>query len=239
MNFLIDTKNRSEAIEIMDDFSMEGEHLYNTLDQLATINKWLGGNHVTLNALKKILKNHPKHKKLTIVDLGCGNGDMLRIVSDYLKRNNYNFKLIGVDANSYTINYAKELSKEYPEITYLQQDIFSDEFKSLEYDLVLATLFLHHFKEDQLIELLSNQLRKAKLGVLVNDLHRHKLAYYLFKGLSLFIKNPMVKQDGLTSILRGFKRKDLEKMSKQLNVKSELNWKWAFRFQWILKKVRG
>ncbi|MET2983908.1 methyltransferase domain-containing protein [Aureibaculum conchae] len=236
MGFLIDTKNRSNAIEIMDDFSIEGEYLYKTLDQLASINKWLGGNSVTLKGLKKVLKNHPKETMFTLIDLGCGNGDMLRIVSNYLNKNNYNFKLIGIDANAFTINYAKELSKDYPEITYLQQDIFSEDFKSLQYDLVLATLFLHHFKEDQIIEVLNGAIKTVKIGIVINDLHRHWLAYYLFKGLSLFIKNPMVKQDGLTSILRGFKRKELERLSKKLNVKSDLNWKWAFRFQWIIQK---
>ena len=89
MGFLIDTKNRTDAIEIMDDFSIEGEHLYKTLDQLAVINKWLGGNLVTLNGLKKVLKNHPKETAFTLIDLGCGNGDMLRIVSNYLNKNNY------------------------------------------------------------------------------------------------------------------------------------------------------
>jgi len=236
MKFLINTKNRTDSIEIMDDFSIKGDSLKNTLDQLANINKWLGGNGVTLGGLKRLLKNYPKDKKLTIVDLGCGNGDMLRIISNYLNNNNYSFKLIGIDANKYAIAYAKELSVAYPEIMYLQQDIFSEEFKALKYDLVLATLFLHHFKEEELIELLSNELKRAKLGILVNDLHRHRLAYYLFKGLGLFIKNPMVKQDGLTSILRGFKRGDLVRMSEKLHVKSELNWKWAFRFQWIIKR---
>ena len=236
MSIFINTKYRTDAIEIMDDFSVDGEYLHNTLDQLANINKWLGGNAVTLSGLKQMLKNYPKDKELSILDLGCGNGDMLRTIARYLKRNNYNFKLTGIDANVHTINYARELSKTYPEINYLQQDVFSDEFKALQYDIVLATLFLHHFKEEQLIGLLSNQLEKSRLGILVNDLHRHKLAYYLFKDLGLFIKNEMVKQDGLTSILRGFKRDELEKLSEKLNVKSEIGWRWAFRFQWILKQ---
>ncbi|WP_117881420.1 methyltransferase domain-containing protein [Aureibaculum luteum] len=236
MSFFINTKYRTDAIEIMDDFSIDGAILENTLDQLANINKWLGGNSVTLSGLKTVLKKYPKHKPLTIIDLGCGNGDMLRIVAQYLKKNHFNFKLIGVDANACAIEYAQKLSVDYPEIMYLQQDIFSEEFKLLTYDLVLATLFLHHFKKEQLITLLSELLKTAKLGILVNDLHRHKMAYYLFKGLGLFIKNHMVKQDGLTSVLRGFKRKELEKMSNELNVKSEINWKWAFRFQWIIQK---
>ncbi|RPD99678.1 methyltransferase domain-containing protein [Aureibaculum marinum] len=237
MGFFIETKYRSNVLEIMDDFSLKGDCLYNTLDQLATINKWLGGNRVTLNGIKKLLKNYPKNKEFTVIDLGCGNGDMLRIVYRYLKKKHYKFKLIGIDANIFTINYAKKLSKNYPEITYLQQDVFSEDFKLLNYDLVLATLFYHHFKENELVNLLSSQLKIAKLGIIVNDLHRHRLAYYLFKGLTLFIKNPMVKEDGLTSILRGFKRKELYALSEKLKANAEIKWRWAFRFQWIIKRI--
>jgi hypothetical protein len=54
--------------------------------------------------------------------------------------------------------------------------------------------------------------------------------------LSVFIKNKMIIEDGLTSVLRGFKRKDLIQLSERLQVKPQVSWKWAFRFQWILKR---
>jgi hypothetical protein len=101
---------------------------------------------------------------------------------------------------------------------------------------VLATLFPHHFKEPQLVSFLKNTLKQTKIAVIVNDLHRHKLAYYLFMLLSAFIKNKMIIEDGLTSVLRGFKRRDLIDLSKKLQVKPQISWKWAFRFQWILKR---
>ena len=72
----------------------------------------------------------------------------------------------------------------------------------------MCTLFLHHFKNEELISILKTTTEKATIGVVVNDLHRHKLAYYLFKLIGYFIKNKMVRQDGLTSILRAFKRKE-------------------------------
>ena len=129
----------------------------------------------------------------------------------------------------------KKISQKYPEISYLHHDIFSKEFEELSYDIVLTTLFLHHFKEDKLVNLLSQIRKKTSVGIVVNDLHRHPMAFYLFKLLSLVIKNEMVKQDGLTSILRGFKKGELEKISKQLKAKSQIHWKWAFRYQWIIE----
>ncbi len=235
MRFLVDTKERSNTIEIMDDLSMSGEVLLKTLDQLAIINKWLGGNAITINGIKKLLEKHTLSKPLTIIDLGCGGGDMLRKVADYGRRKGYIFNLIGVDANVHTVEYAKKLSQKYPEISYLHQDVFSQDFKEMSYDIVLATLFIHHFKGKQLIDLLWMLKENAKLGIVVNDLHRHAMAYYLFKLLSSTISNEMVKQDGLTSILRGFKKEELVKISKELNVKSQIAWKWAFRYQWIIQ----
>jgi len=236
MSFFVNTTNRSNDVEIMDDLSMSGPLLTDTLIKLDTINKWLGGNAITLNGVKKLIKNYPEKREFIIIDVGCGSGDMLRNIADYGRKYGYRFKLIGVDANSFIIEHAKKRSQKYSEINYLQQDIFSEEFKELSYDIVLSTLFLHHFSEKELVSLLSKILEKTNIGVVVNDLHRHRVAYYLFKLLSVTIKNEMVKQDGLTSILRGFKKEELEEISKQLKAKSRIHWKWAFRYQWIIKK---
>ena len=236
MDFFVSTKNRTDKEELMDDFSIGGDLLRDTLDKLEKINRWLGGNLVTVNALKKALKNHPKEQELFIADIGCGHGDILRDVAKFGRKNGYKMKLIGMDANPTAIAYAKELSIEFSELTFTTEDIFSEEFKNRKFDVVLATLFLHHFKEKQLISFLGTTLKQTKIAIVVNDLHRHKLAYYLFMLLSFFIKNNMIVEDGLTSVLRGFKRKDLEHLSKKLNVTPQISWKWAFRFQWIIQK---
>jgi 2-polyprenyl-3-methyl-5-hydroxy-6-metoxy-1,4-benzoquinol methylase len=235
MDFFISTKNRTDKEELMDDFSIGGDLLRDTLDKLENINRWLGGNKVTINGLKSILENHPKDKEITIVDVGCGHGDILRDVAKFGRKQNYRFKLIGIDANPTAIEYANELSVEFDELTFETQDIFSDEFQKREFDVVLATLFLHHFKEKELVSFLKNTLKQTKIGIVVNDLHRHKLAYYLFMLLSIFISNKMIIEDGLTSVLRGFKRKDLENISTKINVKTNISWKWAFRYLWIIK----
>jgi len=105
----------------------------------------------------------------------------------------------------------------------------------LDYDIVLSTLFLHHLNQDEIHTLLKTIQSKAKLGIVINDLHRNSIAYGLFKSLGLVISNEMIVQDGLTSILRAFKRQELESISKKLNLKSKIRWKWAFRYQWIIR----
>lgn len=234
MPLFVDTTYRSNAKELMDDFSMKGELLRDTLDKLGKINKWLGGNQITLDGLRHLLKEQSKDKTYTIVDLGCGQGDILRLIADYGRKQHYSFNLIGVDANQDAIDYAVELSEGYDEISFKKLDVFSEEFQSLDYDIVLSTLFLHHLNQDEILSFLKMLNSKAKLGIVINDLHRNKTAYGLFKLLSLVISNPMIAQDGLISILRGFKRNELETISGQLKLTSQIYWKWAFRFQWII-----
>ena len=236
MSFLVDTSNRSSETEIMDDFTMKGVLFRDTLDKLEIINRLLGGNKVTIKGLKQLLKNKSKKKIITIVDLGCGHGDILRDIAKFGRKNNYTFRLIGIDANIAAIAYAKELSCDYSELSFKAIDIFSEDFKKQSYDIVLCTLFLHHFKNNELISFLKMIIERVTIGVVVNDLHRHRLAYYLFKLIGFFIKNKMIREDGLTSILRAFKKKDLENISKQIKVYFSIQWKWAFRYLWILKK---
>ncbi|MDZ7615333.1 MAG: methyltransferase domain-containing protein [Flavobacteriaceae bacterium] len=126
--------------------------------------------------------------------MGCGNGDLLRQVADYGKKKGYTFKLIGIDANEHTVDYARRLSADYKELSFLQLDVFSEAFQKLKFDLVLATLFLHHFSEAEIVNLLHSILQKTSVGIVVNDLHRNGLAYRLFQMIGLFISNPMTEK---------------------------------------------
>src|SRR4051812_39224085 len=113
---MVDTRYRSTAAEVMDDFSMEGEILKDALDKIASINTLLGGNKVTLQGVKTLLKDINPKQEISILDVGCGNGDMLRTLADYARRQGLTFKLYGIDANNYTIRHAAGLSSDYPEI---------------------------------------------------------------------------------------------------------------------------
>jgi 2-polyprenyl-3-methyl-5-hydroxy-6-metoxy-1,4-benzoquinol methylase len=232
---IVDTQYRTQEAEIMDDFSLQGEELRVALDQIARINQLLGGNKVTLEGIKKVIPSN-KTETITIADIGCGNGDMLRMLSDFAQKNKLDFKLIGIDANEFTINYAKKLSVNYPNIDYQCVDIFSEDFKTLKFDIIVCTLTLHHFTNEQILNIITTFRDNAKTGIIINDLHRSKLAYRLFELICFIFKlNRMSRQDGLVSILRGFKKNELEEFSKKLNLKNyNINWKWAFRYQWII-----
>lgn len=223
----------------MDNFALEGEILRDALDKIAKINQLLGGNQLTLHGVQKLLNSISITNEITIVDVGCGNGDMLRTLAEYGLKNNFNFRLIGIDANEFTINHAKKLSENYRNIEYQCEDIFSPSFSEMKYDIILCTLTLHHFEDKEIIKIMSIFNTNSNIGIVINDLHRSAIAYRLFQVLCfVFQLNTMSREDGLVSILRGFKKKELIYYSKELNLKKyTINWKWAFRYQWIISKI--
>ena len=234
----INTKHRTNDPEIMDDFDLEGDVLKESLDKIAKINQLLGGNKLTLKGVEKLLEKVPNTNLITVVDVGCGNGDMLRKLADFGIENNLNLELIGIDANAFTVNYATDLSRKYSNITFRCQDIFDESFSEMKYDILLCTLTLHHFKNNEIIKLLAFFNANSRIGFVINDLHRSAVAYRLFQLICfVFRLNEMSRKDGLTSILRGFKKDELIAFSEKLKFKKySIQWKWAFRYQWIIEK---
>ncbi len=236
---VLNTKYRSEDPEIMDDFAMEGEILRDALDKIAKINQLLGGNLLTLRAVQDLIAKISRQTEITIVDVGCGNGDMLRTLASYGSKHNLNFRLIGIDANAFAINHARKLSENYSTISFQCEDIFSQTFEELNYDILLCTLTLHHFQDDEIMRIMSVFYANSRIGIVINDLNRSAMAYRLFQALCFaFQLNTMSREDGLVSILRGFKKEELIRFSEKLEFYNyKIQWKWAFRYQWIISKI--
>ncbi len=222
----------------MDDFSMEGIELAETLQTIAAINRLLGGNRLTLNGLKKLIKTTDSTQTLSICDVGCGNGDMLREIAKFGQAEGYSFNLIGIDANPFTIKEARRLSENYPNIHYRCENILLKHNNELKSDIVLFTLFLHHFDDIEIQNILNSFLNKTTIGIIINDLHRSTVSYRLFQLVCfVFRLKKMPQTDGLLSILKGFKKKELIHFSKKIIAKKQtIQWKWAFRYQWIIYK---
>ncbi|MBL3654695.1 methyltransferase domain-containing protein [Fulvivirga sediminis] len=231
-------ENRSNEPELMDDLNSSGQVIDQTLKELEVINKWLGGNYVTTNGISKLASNRKQtDSPLIIVDLGCGSGDMLKRIARWGRKTKLKLQLIGIDANPNIIEWAKNNSKDYDEISYKCLNIFSDEFKNIKCDFITATLFTHHFTDKELIQLLKQFRHQAKLGVVINDLHRHWFAFHSIKILtSVFSKSAMVKYDAALSVLRSFRKKDLQKILNESGcTQYSLKWLWAFRWQLIIR----
>ncbi len=233
---MFSSHHRSPEIEIMDDLNCHGNVVDQTLRELDFINQWLGGNTVTLQPLKEIVKASSPDQPLTIVDLGCGSGEMLKLIAKQKSFEKYSLNLIGIDANPNIIVFAKQHTSDTAGITVTTSNIFSAEFKSQSFDIVLATLFLHHFSEKELVSLLKILKGNTRKAIIINDLNRHPLAYYSIKVLtSLFSRSAMVRYDAPLSVARGFRKNELITILEKAGISNyRLSWRWAFRWQLVI-----
>ena len=229
-------RQRSNEPEIMDDLSCSGEVVAQTLHELDVINRWLGGHEVTLSGVRTMLKAHAGTAAITVVDLGCGSGDLLRKLADFGRSRNLNLHLTGVDANPNIVDYARRQSARYPEIEFLAQDVRAPEFLLRQYDIIIGTLFFHHFEDSVLKKLLPQLIGQSRIGVLINDIHRHALAYHSIRLLTrLFSRSAMVRFDAPLSVRRAFRRQDWDRLLPECGIREfRMRWKWAFRWQILL-----
>ncbi|MDP1745914.1 MAG: methyltransferase domain-containing protein, partial [Bacteroidota bacterium] len=194
------------------------------------INQTLGGHAVTLAGIKKLLTD--KNKIYHIVDIGCGGGDAMKSIAEWAKKNNYKVKLTGVDFNNDAINYMKIYCKDYPEINGVNNDYRAFLKTDNTVDIIHCSLFCHHLKDDELIELFTCIKQYAKIGFVINDLHRHWFAYYSIKFLTRLLNgSSLVRNDAPLSVLRGFKNTELKKILEKAEIKNvDMKWMWAFRY---------
>jgi 2-polyprenyl-3-methyl-5-hydroxy-6-metoxy-1,4-benzoquinol methylase len=228
---------RSNQPELMDDLSLSGDELRKNLRELEVINNWLGGHKVVLDALNKSTLNY-KNQHLTIADIGCGGGDTLTSIANWAQRKSINVQLTGIDANDFMVQYARQHCQHYSNITIAQHNVFSEAFALQEYDIIVCSLFCHHFTDEQLIRLFGQLYQQARVAVIINDLHRHWFAYYSIKYITkLFSGSRLVQHDAPLSVWRAFKRPELEKLLQQASIENySLQWMWAFRWQLVLHK---
>ena len=223
---------RSREKEIMDDLDFSGPVLVQTLRELKTINRWLGGNKVTTQGLAEVVRRFPQ-EQYSVVDLGCGGGDMLAVMQDWAQQEQVSMQLIGADANVHTITLAKERQQQLQGIRWQVANVFDPAFFEEQVDIATCTLFTHHFTDEELVTLFQGLKQKVRLAIVINDLHRHPLAYYSIKWLTRwFSKSPMVQNDAALSVLRSFRKNDWESIFKQAGLTEvHIRWCWAFRWQ--------
>lgn len=236
---MIDWSRRSEQEELMDNFTGSIGELEVVLNDITRVNRILGGNKITVDAVFRLIEEESK-ESYTILDMGCADGSMLRNIALAARKRNINVKLVGVDLSKDALTLASKLSVDYPEISYHVKDILTADFSDFKCDVVTTTLTMHHFPDKEILKFIKQFERLSSLGIVINDLQRSSLAYSLFKLFSLvFIRTKTAEIDGLISISKGFKRRDLQGYANKFsNLEHIITWKWAFRYVWVMRKKR-
>jgi len=232
--------HRSEEKELMDDLTLNEAALIQNLEELATVNQWLGGRTTLISALNKIVQSKPplKNSRITIADLGCGGGDLLRAMHKWSEKKHLAVKLVGIDANPFMIHFSLEHTNALDRIKYRTMNILSTAFKVMRFDIVCINTFCHHFTDAELIKLLKQLRSQVTTAIIINDLHRHWIAYFSIKWISRFFHfSYLAQNDGPLSVLRAFRRSELIDLIQQAGFdRYRIRWHWAFRWQVILWK---
>ena len=224
-------KQRSTEPEIMDDLELSGSELEATLQTIERVNRFLGGSRNVTNVIDSLLPLNPNP---TILDAGCGSGDILRELQSRFGQNNAPVQLVGLDANTHILDYARAHSEG---ITFLKANIFDHIIPHPQATVVLCSLFLHHFTDQQIVNLLRQWKSAGVHAILINDLQRGHLPLLLFRCIAfLFRFPPMARYDGSLSIRKGFRKNELRTLAKEAGYNAiEIRPVWAFRYRMILK----
>ncbi|HSZ34052.1 MAG TPA: methyltransferase domain-containing protein [Puia sp.] len=223
MNFIV----RSYKLELLDQPDIPSDDIRQNLKELSFINKKLGGHSCTLDGFHKLGK---KEKNLHVCEIGCGGGDNLKAIENSMKSDNKNIRFTGIDINPDCIRVAKNIS------WHANTEFIASDYKNIQFqtspDIIFCSLFCHHFNEAELIQMFRWMKENSRYGFFINDLHRHAFAYHSIRLLtSLFSKSYLVKHDAPLSVLRGFKKKELQVLLKEAGIfKYTIHWKWAFRW---------
>ena len=165
---------RSYAAEMLDSQNIPQDLLFRNLHELDYINRKLGGHAITLAGIQQLITD--KNREYHIVDIGCGGGDSMLAISRWAQYHNYKVKITGVDLNADAVAFTNEHCKDHKEISTVQSD-YRDFLKSTPtVDIVHCSLFCHHLKDEELIELFNHLNQYAIIGFVINDLQSNWFA---------------------------------------------------------------
>ena len=233
-----DFSDRSTEREIIDDMTLDERTIAGILRELEVINRYLGGYATTLSALDELLP--ASLDRIRILDVGAGGGDMARRLVEWGRARRQRVEVVSVDLSHGAVVFARDALRDVPEATVVQADVLALPFASGTFDVGLCALFLHHFEQEPAARILRALNDASRYGVVVNDLHRHPLAYAGIRALTtIFPTSEIVRNDGPLSVRRAFTREDFEDLSRRTGLDLDVRWRWAFRYQVIIRKERA
>jgi len=203
-------KTRSKEPERIDTGDYTPAEYERFLKEIAFINRHVGDSR----ALRKSLLDEIEHGELrefSVLDVGSGSGEMLRVIAAFARKTGRRSRLTGIDLNAVSSTATLTESHEFPEIESVRGTAMLLPFADGSFDYVISSLFFHHLSDDQIKTALTEISRVARRGIFVIDLHRHPLAFALYKLFCVAFRiSPLVRHDGSLSILRAFTPGELE-----------------------------
>ena len=189
---------RSQAEELMDADDLDAATYADVVGDLATVNTVTMARRPTLDFLARATAGR---KSFRLLDVGFGDGDMLRRIANWAKAKGIEAELVGVDLNPRSEQAARAHGGDIRYVTGDYADLAGEPW-----DVIVSSLVAHHMSHDQLIAFLRFMEGHASAGWFVNDLHRHGFAHWGFPVLATIARwHPIVRHDGTLSIARSYR----------------------------------
>jgi 2-polyprenyl-3-methyl-5-hydroxy-6-metoxy-1,4-benzoquinol methylase len=216
--------------ELMDRPQPVTPELASDLRNLRKLNRYFGSYRLIEHFLGRWIQ---PRSRMRILDLATGSGDIPRLIVDYARNAEADVTVDAVDQQPSTLQIARSLSRDYPEIDFVEGDILSFG-ESGGYDVVLCSLALHHFEEAAAVQLLRRCHDLSRRYVLVSDLRRGLLATIGVYLLTTFIfREPMTRTDARLSAERAFSFREFRSLAERAGWKNFGHRKFAFARQAI------
>ena len=193
--------SRADAAELMDADDLDAAVYAAVVGDLAKVNTVTLAPRPTLAFLRRVTRPGGRYR---LLDVGFGDGDMLRRIVRWGERRGIDFDPVGVDLNPRSEAAARAHTPTGMAIRWVTGDYagLADE----PWDLIVSSLVAHHMTRAELISFLRFMERHARVGWMVNDLHRHAFPHRAFPLLARLMRwHPIVRHDGTLSIARSYR----------------------------------
>jgi ubiquinone/menaquinone biosynthesis C-methylase UbiE len=213
-------EQRSMALEFIDTGDYTPEEYAEALRELRLINRYIGEYWALKHSLLAEIKRAGL-KEFSVLDIGAGSGELLRLTARFAKENNKKAALTGLELNAAAAKEILSESREFENIVSVRGNALQLPFADSSFDYAMCSLFTHHLSDENIVELLKEMQRVARRGIYAIDLHRHPLAYFLYTTVGkIFLKGRLVRHDGALSILRAFKPGELMQLAKRAQLQN-------------------
>lgn len=208
-------RQRSYELENLDKGTYTPEEYEGCLVELRRVNEWLGDANALRDSLLKEV-TYRDLKSFSVVDVGAGSGELLRVTAQWARDAKRKASLFGVELNERSAKAILEQSGDYPEIRSVLANGLALPFPDKSVDYAIQSLTLHHFDDEGAVELLREMARVASRGIFVIDLHRNPVAYFFYTTIGrLFLHTRLLREDGALSILKSFTPDEFEGLGRQ------------------------
>src|SRR6516162_7791053 len=228
---------RSMQMEVLDG-SVESRELAVILTDLARFNGAMLGRWLVIRWLKDALQRLPLQQPVTLLDIGCGSGDLLRSVRHWGQKHGRAINLIGIDLNPQVIEIARASTNSGDDIEYYAANIF-DYTPPHSIDIATASLVTHHLPDTMIVRFLRWLEATAHKGWLICDLQRSVVPFYFIAVAGRLLRlHPVVTYDGRVSVARSLTRKEWQKSILAADIPSSVVKIRSFMFRFMIGRMK-